>query len=120
MWLSMKNLYDQAFDSDIKRYEGIRKLTTGQDEDYGTVCLLDYEYINNHYRLIAFDLIRQKIDAVPKQIQRTQFDGQLKNVDGKMLMEDNLCFFNTFRKDIRNTFKIFSWNCNSIIKDGKL
>ena len=60
MWLSMKNLYDQAFDSDIKRYEGIRKLTARHNEDYATVCLLDYEYIKNHYRLIAADLIRQK------------------------------------------------------------
>ena len=28
-----KNFYDQAIDSDIKRYEKIRKLTTGQGED---------------------------------------------------------------------------------------
>ena len=31
-----KNFYDQATDSDIKRYEEIRKLTTGQNEDYAT------------------------------------------------------------------------------------
>ena len=36
-------------DSDIKRYEEISKLTTGQGEDYTTECLLDYEYIKNHY-----------------------------------------------------------------------
>ena len=29
-----KNFYDQAIDSDIKRYKEIRKLTTGQGEDY--------------------------------------------------------------------------------------
>ena len=29
-----KNFYDQAVDFDIKRYEEIRKLTTGQGEDY--------------------------------------------------------------------------------------
>ena len=29
-----KKNYDQAIDSDIKRYEKIRKLTTGQDETY--------------------------------------------------------------------------------------
>ena len=39
----MKNtFYDQALDSDTKRYEGIRKLTTGQGEIYTTECLLDY------------------------------------------------------------------------------
>ena len=37
-----KNFYDQAIDSYIKRYEGTRKLTTGQGEDYTTGCLLDF------------------------------------------------------------------------------
>ena len=52
---------NQAFDSDIKRYEEISKLTKGQGEGYATRCLLYYEYIKNHYhyRLIAIDLIRQ-------------------------------------------------------------
>ena len=31
-----KNFYDQPIDSDIKRYEEIRKLTTGKGEDYIT------------------------------------------------------------------------------------
>ena len=47
-------------DSDIKRYEEIKKLTTRQVEDYSTVYLLDYDYIKNHYKFIAFDLGRQK------------------------------------------------------------
>ena len=34
-----KNFYDQAIDSDIKRYKEIRKLITGQDECYNTGCL---------------------------------------------------------------------------------
>ena len=55
-----KNFCDWAIDSDIKRYEEIRKLITGQVEDYTTGCLLDYDYIKNHYRLIAVDLSRQK------------------------------------------------------------
>ena len=57
----------------------IRKITTGQGEDYTTGCLLDCDYIKNHYRLIAVDLGRQKeLDADPKAIQ--QFAGQLKDV----------------------------------------
>ena len=32
-----KNFYDQPIDSDVKQYEEIRKLTTGQSEDYATV-----------------------------------------------------------------------------------
>ena len=37
MWSSMeKNFYNQPVDSDIKRYEEIRKLTTEQGEDCTT------------------------------------------------------------------------------------
>ena len=50
-----KNFYHQLIDTDIKRYEKIIKLTTGQDEDYTTGCLLDYDYFKNHYRRISVD-----------------------------------------------------------------
>ena len=33
-----KSFYDQPYDSDIKRYEEIKKLTTGQGEDYTMEC----------------------------------------------------------------------------------
>ena len=69
-------------DSDIKRYEKNRKLTTGQGEDYTTGCLLDYDYIKHNYRLIAVDSSRQKeLDANPKAIQQIEFVGQLKKLD---------------------------------------
>ena len=55
-----KNFYDQPIDSDIKRYQEIRKVTIGEDQDYITERLLDYDYIKNHHRLSAVDLSRQK------------------------------------------------------------
>ena len=56
-----KNFYDQEpIDSDIKRYEEIKNLRTGQGEDYTTGCLLDQECMKNRYRLISVDLISQK------------------------------------------------------------
>ena len=66
-----KNFYDQAMYSNIKQYEEIRTLTltTGQGEDCTTGCLLDYDYIKSHYRLIAVDLSRQKeLNSDPKAI----------------------------------------------------
>ena len=49
----------------------LEKPTTGQGEDYITGRLLDYDYIKNHYRLIAVDLSRQKeLNAVTKAIQQ--------------------------------------------------
>ena len=84
--MNEKIFFDQAIGSDIKRYKDIRKLTTGQGENYTTGCLLDYDYIENLYRLIAVDLRRQKeLDVDPKAIQQIEFVRQLKNVDGKSL-----------------------------------
>ena len=39
--INEKNFYEQPIDCDIKQYEEIIKLTTGQDEDYTAGCLLD-------------------------------------------------------------------------------
>ena len=48
---------------------------------FTTGWVLDYDYIKNHYRLIAVDLSRQKeLDADPKAIQQIDFLRQLKNV----------------------------------------
>ena len=40
--------FDQTI---IKRYENIRKIATGQGDDYTTSCLLDYSYFKNHYKI---------------------------------------------------------------------
>ena len=69
MIINGKNFYDQAIDSDIKRYEEIRKLITQQGEDYTTGCLLDYDYIKNLYRLIR----QRELDADAKAIQQIEF-----------------------------------------------
>ena len=53
-----KHFYDQLIDSDVKRFEEIKKLITGQGEDYANGCFLDYEYVKEHYSLIAVDLNR--------------------------------------------------------------
>ena len=77
-----KNFYDQVIDSDIKPYEEIRKLTTGQGENYTTGCLIDYDYIKNLYIIIPIYLNRQKeLDYDPKVIQQIKFVGQLKKLD---------------------------------------
>ena len=37
-----KNFNDQPINNDIKTYENIRKIATGQGDDYANSCLLDY------------------------------------------------------------------------------
>ena len=62
-----RNLFDQPIKNDFKIYDNIRKIATGQGDDYTTGCLLDYDYVKEHYRLIAIDLSKQqKLDADPK------------------------------------------------------
>ena len=49
---------------------------------YGRI-FLEYECIKIHFILIAVDLNRQKeLDADPEAIQKTDFVGQLKHLDG--------------------------------------
>ena len=51
-----KNFFDQPINSDLKTYENIRKIATGQGDDYTTGCLLDYSYFKFLYKMIAIDL----------------------------------------------------------------
>ena len=63
----------------VKQYDEIRKIATGQGDDYTTGCLLDYQYFKNHYNLIVIDLSRQKeLDANSRAIQQFEFYGMLK------------------------------------------
>ena len=43
-----KNVFDQPITNDVKTYENIRKIATGQGDDYTTDCLLDYPYFKEN------------------------------------------------------------------------
>ena len=74
-----RNFYDLPIDYLIKQYDGIRKISAGQGDDYTTGCLLDYQYFKDYYNLIAVDIIKQKeLDADSRAIQRIAFYGILK------------------------------------------
>ena len=49
-----------------------------QGDDYATGCLLDYNYFENYYKMIAIDLSKQQVlDGDPKAIQQINFTGNL-------------------------------------------
>ena len=51
------------------KYENIRKIATGEGDDYTTGCLLDYPYLKKQYKMIAIDLSRQnELDVDPRAI----------------------------------------------------
>ena len=59
-WSTSKNL---------GTYDSTWKIVKGQEDDYTTGCLLDY----NYYKMIAIDLHKQQpLDADPKAINLTQ------------------------------------------------
>ena len=59
-----RNFYDQSINDSIKQDDEMRKISTGQGDDYTTGCILDFAYFEKSYRLIAADLSKQKaLDA---------------------------------------------------------
>ena len=48
-----KKFFDQPINSDLTTYENIRRISTGQEDDYTTCCLLDYSYFKKNYKMIA-------------------------------------------------------------------
>ena len=69
-----KNYFDQPINNDFKTYENIRKIATGQEDDYTTTCLLDYPYCKESYKMIAIDLSKQQVlDADPRATQLINF-----------------------------------------------
>ena len=58
---------------------------TGQGYDYTTGCLLDYNYFNKYYKLIAIDLSKQQtLNADPEAIQQINFTANLARLRNLM------------------------------------
>ena len=75
-----KTFYDKAINGSIKRNDEVRKISTGQGDDYTAGCLLDFAYFEKNYRLIVVDLSKQKaLDADSKAIQQITFTGKAPN-----------------------------------------
>ena len=67
-----RNFFDQPIKkNNLKIYNNVIKITTGQDDDYTPGCLLDYPYFKKYYKSVATDLSKQqKLDADPKEMQQ--------------------------------------------------
>ena len=46
-----RNFYDQLINDSIKQYDEIRKISTGQGDDYTTGCLLDFSYFGKKLQI---------------------------------------------------------------------
>ena len=69
-----RNFYDNPIQSDIEKYRELKKVMIGKREDYATGSLLDFNYFDKYYKLVAVDLSKQKeLNADPRAIQQTEF-----------------------------------------------
>ena len=73
-----ENFFDQPIKDNKVTYEKIRKIATGQGDDYTTGCLLHYPYFKDSYKMIAVNLRKQQaLDADPRAIQQINFTANL-------------------------------------------
>ena len=61
--IDSKIFFDQPINSELKTYENIRNIDTGQGDDFTTSCLLDYSYFKENYKMIAIDLSKQQVST---------------------------------------------------------
>ena len=92
----------QTWKNNLRTYDNIRKIATGQGYHYATGCLLDYSCFQKYDKLIAIDLKkRQKLHADPKPIQQINFTGNLNRAEGATT-------FFIIVEAKKNSFRIFS------------
>ena len=82
-----KNFFGQPINSSLKIFENVRRIATGQGDDYTPGCLLHYIYFNKYYKTVALDLSKKRVlDADPKAIQKIN-----------CTEKNNVTYFDSFR-----------------------
>ena len=72
--LFVSNFFNQLVNNNLRTYDNIHKIVTGQGDDYPSSCLLDYKQFNNFCEMIVIDLNKQQVlDADPKAIEQINF-----------------------------------------------
>ena len=73
-----ENFFDQPIKNNKVTYENIRKITTGDGDDYATGFLLDYPYFKDSHKMIPVDLSKQQaLDANSRAIQQINLTANL-------------------------------------------
>ena len=75
-----KSCLDVPIKSKEETFE--KNIKTGQNNDYTTSNLLNYEYFSNNYKLIAIDLTKQIKLEDADTIQQINFIGKLERNEG--------------------------------------
>ena len=78
-----RNFFDEPVKTNLRAYDNIWKIATGQGDDYATGCLLDYPLFQ---KLLQYDINSLSKEQDPKVTQQINFTGNLKR-------EGNTTFF---------------------------
>ena len=70
----------------------LNNMRTGKGDNYTTDYLLDFDYFEKNYRIIAVDLSKQKaLDADSRAMQQISFTSEIKStVVNTLLYTNNL------------------------------
>ena len=106
-----RNFYDQPINDSIKQYDEIRKISTGQGDDYTTGCLLDFSYFEKTYRLMAANLSKQEaLDADSRAIEQIIFAGKTDNkIRVSFIIEQSKKQYYNFWKEQQKFFNWYKW-----------
>ena len=97
-----RNFYDNPIESDIEKYREFKKVMIGKGEDYTTGSLLDFNYFDKHYKLVAVDLSKQKeLDADLRAIQQIEF---------KYMLGKNSTIYWVLKKSKETIFEFYKGN----------
>ena len=58
--IAWKNFFGQRIKNNKTTYENIRKIVTGQGDDYTAGCLLYYSYSKEIFKMIAINLVNSR------------------------------------------------------------
>ena len=106
------NFYDKPIESDIEKYRELKKVMIGKGEDYTTGSLLDYNYFDKHYKLVAVDLSKQKeLDVDPRAIQQIEF---------KYMLGTNSTIYWVLEKSKETILEFYKGTVKSILDNIKL
>ena len=81
-----ENFFDQSVKDNKVTSENLRKIATGQGDDYTTGCLLDYPYFKDSYKIIVLDLSKQnELYANLAATQQINFTANLDRTNNRRI-----------------------------------
>ena len=66
-----RNFYDQPINDSVRKYDEIRKIVTGKEDNYATGCLLDYDYFKKNYQLQLICLNKENSMLIQEQFNKS-------------------------------------------------